>query len=603
MAHNEGSASVLPIGVEDVLGARSVESDRLEFKTGWNPDAIYRSICAFANDITNIGGGYIIIGAAEAQGVAQRPVVGLSPATIATIQKEMIGLNTLMEPYYAPVVSIEEVDGRQILVIWAPGGDHRPYRVPESVLAKKKRHAYYIRRYASTIEAKAQDLKELIGMANQVPFDDRPNSNGHMEDIKPVYVQDFLGRSHSKLFEAIGVIPFSEIVERMGIITGLPESRKLRNIALMVFSREPERFFPCSYIDLVHFRGESADRSFVEKRFTGPMHIQVGQALEYLGSVVVFRKVIKVLGKAESIRVYNYPFNVLEEALVNAVYHRNYETYEPITVRIAKDCIMIQSCDGPDRSIDLRELQDGIAIPGRYRNRRLGDFLKELGLAEGRATGFALMKRELERNGSPPLSIETDDNRSFFRVVFKIHPLCLEDVAQGSLAQAVLGIDDGPGPDDIVAVRLAALRYSDAGKEADGANEVSEGPKHGGYGDDTDDTDDKDDTDDTDDNPPPLPAPMSRDSHTTQGALYHATDSDLLLMSEMLLFCRAAPKSLEEILWHVRAELDESSQRRYIGPLVDAGLLESYKPGGTTAGNGQQRYRLTERGLLVIAME
>jgi hypothetical protein len=40
-----------------------------------------------------------------------------------------------------------------------------------------------------------------------------------------------------------------------------------------------------------------------------------------------------------------------------------------------------------------------------------------------------------------------------------------------------------PLPDDIVTARLAALRYSYAGKEADGANEVSGGPKHGGYGD------------------------------------------------------------------------------------------------------------------------
>ena len=39
----------LPINIEELLGGRAVEGDRIEYKTGWNPDAIYRSVCAFAN--------------------------------------------------------------------------------------------------------------------------------------------------------------------------------------------------------------------------------------------------------------------------------------------------------------------------------------------------------------------------------------------------------------------------------------------------------------------------------------------------------------------------------------------------------------------------
>ena len=51
----------LLINVEDLLRQRIVESNRIEFKKGWNPDRIYRSICAFANDFDNIGGGYIFV--------------------------------------------------------------------------------------------------------------------------------------------------------------------------------------------------------------------------------------------------------------------------------------------------------------------------------------------------------------------------------------------------------------------------------------------------------------------------------------------------------------------------------------------------------------
>ena len=64
----------LPINIEDLLNKNRIESDRIEFKKGWNPAAIYHSVCAFANDIENIGGGYVIVGVEEENGVAKRPV-------------------------------------------------------------------------------------------------------------------------------------------------------------------------------------------------------------------------------------------------------------------------------------------------------------------------------------------------------------------------------------------------------------------------------------------------------------------------------------------------------------------------------------------------
>ena len=52
----------------------------------------------------------------------------------------------------------------------------------------------------------------------------------------------------------------------------------------------------------------------------------------------------------------------------------------------------------------------------RYRNRRLGDFLKELNLTEGRATGIPTIQQELKNNGSAPARIETDEDRSYFLI-------------------------------------------------------------------------------------------------------------------------------------------------------------------------------------------
>lgn len=62
----------LPIAITDLLHGRSVEWERLEFKTGWNPQEVLHSMCSFANDFHNLGGGYILIGVEEQDG---RPVL------------------------------------------------------------------------------------------------------------------------------------------------------------------------------------------------------------------------------------------------------------------------------------------------------------------------------------------------------------------------------------------------------------------------------------------------------------------------------------------------------------------------------------------------
>jgi len=52
----------LAINIEDLLNKQRIESNRIEFKKGWNPTSIYHSVCAFANDFDDLGGGYILVG-------------------------------------------------------------------------------------------------------------------------------------------------------------------------------------------------------------------------------------------------------------------------------------------------------------------------------------------------------------------------------------------------------------------------------------------------------------------------------------------------------------------------------------------------------------
>ena len=58
----------------------------------------------------------------------------------------------------------------------------------------------------------------------------------------------------------------------------------------------------------------------------------------------------------------------------------------------------------------------------RYRNRRIGDFLKELGLCEGRNTGFPKALAALDANGSPRPTFRMDEARGFLTVRLAVHP-------------------------------------------------------------------------------------------------------------------------------------------------------------------------------------
>ena len=339
----------IPVNIEQLLSATSIEGARIEYKKGWNPDAIYRSICAFANDFDNSGGGYIIIGVQEQNGRPMRPVKGLELNEIEPIEKDMIGFNNLIQPAYYPHTSLEDVDGKKVLVIWIPGGTNRPYKVPDEVTSKHKRYNYYIRYNSSSIIAKGEFEKELLELTNQIPFDDRANMQASLKDISRTLVRDFLIKTGSRLADSIEESRFSDILQQMDIVAG--------------------RFF-------------------------------------------------------------NYPYQALEEAVVNSLYHRDYQMREPVEITIEPDCIRIISYGGPDRSIKLDDLNRGVAHARRYRNRKLGDFLKELDLTEGKATGIPTIIKEMKANGSPAASFETDDARTYFIVTFPIHPVFVQNEPQ-----------------------------------------------------------------------------------------------------------------------------------------------------------------------------
>lgn len=103
---------------------------------------------------------------------------------------------------------------------------------------------------------------------------------------------------------------------------------------------------------------------------------------------------------------------------------------ERIEVRISREELVVLSFPGPDRSIRLADFTVGRGVSRRYRNRRIGEFLKELGLTEGRSTGVPKILKAMRANGSPAPAFETDEDRLAYVIRLPVHPLAESPVIE-----------------------------------------------------------------------------------------------------------------------------------------------------------------------------
>lgn len=433
----------LPININDLLHHRTIESERIEYKAGWNPEAILHTLCAFANDFHNLGGGYVLVGVAEENGQPQLPPAGLLPEQIDAIQKELLNLgHSAIVPHYHPLTATYEIQGKTILVLWAPGGETRPYKAKAS-LSNKSDWAYYLRKHTSTVKASGQNERELLSLAATVPFDDRYRQMATLNDLSPYLLRDFLHEIGSELLAEARELDIETLGRRMNVVGGPSEMAFPKNVGLLFFNEQPEQFFPATQIDVVYFPDGAGGDHFEEKVFKGPLGRITRDALDYINRNYLKEGVTKHADRPQAERFWNYPLAAIEEAVVNAVYHRSYEIREPIEIRLDGQELVVLSFPGPDRSIRLQDLQAGKAVSRRYRNRRIGEFLKELDLTEGRSTGVPKILRVMKANGSPEPIFETDDERSYFLIRLPVHTGFLIEAAA---EEPALDIMDPAGP-------------------------------------------------------------------------------------------------------------------------------------------------------------
>lgn len=274
----------------------------------------------------------------------------------------------------------------------------------------------------STITPPQKDRHDLFELVEDIPFDDRVNYEAEITDLNITLIQSYLKEIGSSLYEKSKKMDFVDICKSMNIVNSSPEQTKPKNVGLMFFCLDPERFFPYAQIDVVHFPEGLGGDIIIKKVFKGPLHQQLREALLHVQNSILQEKVVKLPEVAEAKRFFNYPFAAIEEALSNAVYHKGYDVGKPIEVHVLPDRIEIVSHPGADRSITDEDLKTYRGFNQSCRNRRVGEFLKELHLSEGNNTGFRKIRNALEKNGSPKPIFETDPDRLSFSSTILIHP-------------------------------------------------------------------------------------------------------------------------------------------------------------------------------------
>lgn len=425
--------AILPVNLGDLLNCRTVESERVEFKRSWDPKTtgpqVVRTICAFANDHHNLNGGYVVIGVEERDGRAVLPPVGLVPETAEIAAKWIRGNCKRIDPDYQPVLSREWVGDRLILVAWACASQVRPHRAPDG----KGRRRYWVRVGSETVDAEHGGLLQpLIQQAGRVPWDDRRAMDGCVEDLRESRVRQFLHDVESGLFDESEI---ETVYRGMRLTTKVNDHDVPRNVALLLFSADPTEWSRGAWIEVVQFAADRGGDVQEERVFKGGLLDQFHDCMTYLENLSVSH--LQKQNHRTRVRGWvNFPVPAIREALVNALYHRSYDVPhpDPTKVYLFPDRVEIISYPGPVPGVRSEHLTPGSTFRGApARNRRIGEFFKELRLAEMRLTGLPKMYRAMEANGSPPPRFRFDESRTYFQVTLPAHP---EYVALSALRDA-----------------------------------------------------------------------------------------------------------------------------------------------------------------------
>jgi predicted HTH transcriptional regulator len=384
------------------------ESERVEWKDNVASIANFvETIVAFANDIHNLGGGYVVCGAKETKdehGFPKLEITGLTSSRLKEVEGAVLAhCREKVSPEIVPLT--EEIDtpnpDRRILVFIVPAtGYAHNYRSGGEDSSR-----YYIRIGRETREARNGLLRELLVRKRALePWDRRVNQTATIEDIDLLVLRDYLQQmglwdSNKSLEDYISdKEQLSTFVPPLAGKLGITSRVAPRNFTLLMFGASPATFFFGAFSVFSIYRGKDRSEATAERvDIVGTAVEQAKKLIELLNTetYTAFDKTNEQPNQAK------YPRRALQEAIVNAVAHRDYEVDQPIRVTVFVDRIEIVSPGSLPRAVDLEKFKAGKAA-AYWRNQALAYFFNKLQLAQAEGQGIPTIIRTMSEEGCPP---------------------------------------------------------------------------------------------------------------------------------------------------------------------------------------------------------
>lgn len=375
--------------LEALMGA---ESDHVERKrSAADPDKIHETICAFANDLAGHGRPSVLFIGLEPDATC----AGLAIDDQLLLQLANMRDDGLTLPLPSMVVQKRTLKGCDVAVVIVE---------PSRSLPVRYRGRVCIRVGPRRATATADEERRLIERqrAFNLPFDAREAPTATLADLDVSYVRD----EYLRAAIAPEVLDQNErpIEHQLRSIHFLGPTGTPTHVGLLVAGIDPLAWMPGAYVQFLRFSGtQLTDPIRDQKTVSG----RLADVLRRIDEVLQAHNEVGTSFTQTPLeqRQSEYPLAALQQLVRNAVMHRNYEgTNAPVRVYWFDDRIEIHSPGGPYGQVSRETF--GQPYANDYRNPLVAEAMRNLGFVQRFGVGIATARRELTRNGNPPVEFD-----------------------------------------------------------------------------------------------------------------------------------------------------------------------------------------------------
>ena len=211
--------------------------------------------------------------------------------------------------------------------------------------------------YAALVEY--LDAKELIRWG---PFDASPCARATLDDLDFERMAQFIRTARLvRQFPLPEGTPALQLLEHLNLLN----EGRLTNAAILLFGKSPQRFLISSEVRCAHFHGTEVAKPIPSYQ------VYKGTAFELVDQTVdfVLSKINRSIGtrveSARAPRTYEIPAEVVTEAIVNAVAHRDYTENGSVQVMLFADRLEVRNPGRLPPPLTLEKLREAHrSVPG-----------------------------------------------------------------------------------------------------------------------------------------------------------------------------------------------------------------------------------------------